>query len=730
MTDTTRSAVRYEHGDDGIVTLVLDDPGRSANTMNARYAAAFDEALTRLEAEREQLTGVILTSAKKTFFAGADLDGLGGGTPTAEDVYATSMAVKAQLRRLETIGLPVVACINGAALGGGLELALACHHRIAADVKGCVIGLPEVSLGLLPGAGGIVRTVRLLGLMKAYGEVLSTGKRFRPQAALEVGLVHELVDSVEALEPAARAWLATSPSGVQPWDVKGHQIPGGNHLDPALSPMLPVLPTMVRRQLKGAPMPAPIAILAAAVEGLQVDFETAQQIEGRYFVGLVLGKVSGNMTKAFFHDMQEVNGGRQRPDGVPATRVQRVGVLGAGMMGAGIAYSLAKAGVEVVLKDVSLESARKGRAYSEGLVAKAVSRGHSTQVAADALVARITATADAADLAGCDAVIEAVFEKVELKHAVLAEAEAQVAPDALLASNTSTLPITGLAEGVTRPADFIGLHFFSPVDKMPLVEIIRGEQTSDEALARAFDIVRLLGKTPIVVNDSRGFFTSRVIGAFMNEGLALLADGLHPASVEQASKQAGYPAPVLQLFDELSLRLTYNIGRETRDVLAAEGKPVPEPTPGDRVIETMVEKYDRGGRALGAGFYDYVDGKRQRLFPGLIEEFGGRPDAVPFAEAMERMLFAEAIEAMRCFDEGVITSDADANVGSILGIGFPAWTGGVVQYIESYDGGPAGFVAKADEYADRLGEKFRPPAYLRERAARSAHSDSDSHSAA
>ena len=712
MTDST-AAIRYERGEDGVVVLVLDDPGRSANTMNGRYAAALEDVLTRLEAERADLIGVIVTSAKKTFFAGADLDSMGAAR-TATEVFEGSALAKRQLRRLERLGVPVVACINGAALGGGLEIALACHRRIVADVRGCVVGLPEVSLGLLPGAGGVVRTVRMLGLLDAFTKVLSTGTRFTPRAALEVGLVDEVVESVDALVPAARAWLATGPSAVQPWDAAGYRVPGGTHASGALKSILPVLPASLRKQLKGAPMPAPAAILAAAVEGLQVDVDTAFDIEGRYFVELVIGQVSKNMTKAFFHDMQAVNGGSQRPKDVEPTRVERVGVLGAGMMGAGIAYVLAKSGVKVVLKDVNADAARKGKAYAEGLCAKAVARGRTTQDKADALLARITPTADAADLAGCDAVIEAVFESTELKHQVLSEAERHVLPDALLASNTSTLPITGLAEAVERAEDVIGLHFFSPVDKMPLVEIIRGERTSDRSLARAFDIVRLIGKTPIVVNDSRGFFTSRVIGTFINEGMALLNEGMHPASVEQASAQAGYPAPVLQLLDELSLTLSRKVREQTRAALQATGQE-PVPGPGDVVIDRMVGEFDRGGRAAGAGFYEYVDGRRTRLWPGLLEAFGGRPHAVPFEDAKERMLFAEALETVRCFDEGVLTSVADANVGSILGIGFPAWTGGVVQYVEQYDGGVGGFVARADELADTYGERFRPPASLRER---------------
>jgi 3-hydroxyacyl-CoA dehydrogenase/enoyl-CoA hydratase/3-hydroxybutyryl-CoA epimerase len=707
-------AVRYERGDDGVVVLVLDDPGRSANTMNARYAAAMEQVLERLDAERDGLTGIIVTSAKRTFFAGGDLDTMGSAR-SAEEVLESSRSVKGQLRRLETLGVPVVACLNGAALGGGLEIALACHHRIAADVRGCVVGLPEVTLGLLPGGGGVVRTVRMLGLVEAFTKVLTSGTRFPPRAALEVGLVDEVVDRVEDLLPAARAWLATSPPAVQDWDQPGYRVPGGTPTSGALAKVLPTLPALLRRQLRGAPVESPIAILAAAVEGLQVDVDTAFDIEGRYFVGLVRGQQSKSMTKAFFHDLQRVNGGGQRPEGVERTPVTRVGVLGAGMMGAGIAYAFAKAGVEVVLKDVTAEAAGKGLAHSQALCDRAVAKGRTTPDAATTLLARITPTADAADLAGCDVIVEAVPESTALKHAVLREAEQHALPDALLASNTSTLPITGLAEGVERPQDVIGLHFFSPVDRMPLVEIIRGARTSDRALARAFDVVRLLGKTPIVVNDSRGFFTSRVIGTFLDEGLTLLAEGMHPASLEQACLQAGYPAPVLQLLDELSLTLARTVREQTRQALVAAGQAA-EPTVAARVVETMVVDHQRGGRSAGAGFYDYEDGRRTRLWPGLLEAFGGTPHAVPFEDAQERMLFVEALETVRCIDEGVITSDADANVGSILGIGYPAWTGGVVQYVEQYADGVAGFVRRADELADAYGERFRPPASLRRRA--------------
>ena len=713
------SPVHYERADDGIVVLTLDDPEHSANTMSARYVEAMGDALDRLAAEVDQVTGVIVTSAKKTFFAGANLDELvKAGPDDAPALAANSRRVKAQLRRLETLGRPVVAALNGTALGGGFEIALACHHRVIADLPGVKVGFPEVTLGLLPGAGGVVRTVRMLGIADAVMKVLGQGPRLSPSQAKQLGLVDEVVGSVDELMPAARSWIAEHPQSTQPWDVKGYRIPGGTPSSPALAQMLPAFPANLRKQVKGAPMPAPLNILAAAVEGAQVDVDTAFDIETSYFVDLAVGQVAKNMTGAFFFDLQAVNGGASRPAGQPERRVSKVGVLGAGMMGAGIAYAFAKVGVDVVLRDVSLEAAQKGRSYSETIVTKAVAKGRSSKDKADALLARITPTADLADLDGCDLVVEAVFEDPALKKSVFAEVEQHAAPDALLASNTSTLPITDLAAGVSRQEDFVGLHFFSPVDKMPLVEIVRGDRTSDAALARAFDVVRQLGKTPIVVNDSRGFFTSRVIGTMISEGLALVGEGLHPASVEQATSQAGYPAPVLQLLDELTLTLPQKIRKEAQAALEAAGGTY-TPHPGDAVVDRMLE-LGRPGRSGGAGFYEYEGGKRTRLWPGLVDEFGGHPDAVPFVDAQERMLFAEALETVRCMDEGVITTAADANIGSIFGIGFPAWTGGVARYVEQYEGGVAGFVARAQELAERYGERFTPPESLvaRARAAR------------
>ncbi|WP_433291985.1 3-hydroxyacyl-CoA dehydrogenase NAD-binding domain-containing protein [Pseudonocardia sp. CA-142604] len=717
---TEPQAVRWERGEDGIVVVTLDDPGRSANTMNERYVAAMGACVDALVADKENITGVIITSAKKTFFAGGDLDSMSKATEAdAGAVMENSMTVKKQLRRLETLGRPVVAAMNGTALGGGLEIGLACHHRIGLDAPKVVYGLPEVTLGLLPGGGGVVRITRMLGIADGFMKVLAQGQRHKPAAAVEIGIIDELASGHEEMLDKARAWIAANPDAAQPWDKPGYKVPGGTPATPKLAAMLPAFPANLRKQLKGAPMPAPRNILAAAVESTQVDIDTAFRIEARYFVELVTGQVSKNMTKAFFYDLQAINGGKSRPEGYDKWQPRKVAVLGAGMMGAGIAYSCALSGWEVVLKDVSLEAAEKGKTYSEGLVAKGVKRGKTTLEKGEALLQRITPTGDYNDLAGCDIVIEAVFESVQLKQEVFREAAKYIEPDALLCSNTSTLPITELAAGVDRPGDFIGLHFFSPVDKMPLVEIIRGERTSDATLAKAFDVTIGLKKTPIVVNDSRGFFTSRVIGTFLNEGVAMLGEGIDPQTIEQASAQAGYPAPVLQLMDELTLTLPQKIRNESRAAFEAAGGTW-KGHPAEAVIDRLVGEFDRKGKSSGAGFYEYAEGKRVRLWPGLRTELGATNHDVDLHELAERMLFVEAIETQKCLDEGVLTSVPDANIGAIFGIGFPAWTGGVVQYVEGYPGGVAGFVARADEFARKYGERFQVPESLRKRTADAA----------
>ena len=710
MTD----AIRYEKGQDNIVVLTMDMPGQSANTMNAVYREAMGGIVERLEREKDDIAGVLVTSAKKTFFAGCDLNELIKVTKAdAKPFYEMILKIKGQLRRLETLGKPVVAAINGAALGGGWEIALACHHRIALDSSSVQIGLPEVTLGLLPGGGGVVRMVRLLGLEKAL-PYLAEGKKVRPAAALKAGLIEELASDKDDLLVKARAWIVANPSPKQPWDEAGYKIPGGTPASPNVAQMLAIAPSVLRDKTKGC-FPAPEKILCAVVEGAQVDFDTAQLIEARYFTELTTGQVAKNMIGTFWFQLNDINAGGSRPEGFAPFVTKKVGVLGAGMMGAGIAYVSAVAGIEVVLKDVSIDAAEKGKSYSAKLLEKKVSRGQMSVEKRDAILARITATDKEADFAGCDLVIEAVFEDRDLKATVTAAAERAAASDALIASNTSTLPITGLAAAVRNQDRFIGLHFFSPVDKMPLVEIIRGARTSDASLARGFDYVMQINKTPIVVEDSRGFFTSRVFGTFTNEGIAMLGEGISAAMIETEARKAGMPVGPLAISDEVSLSLMNHIRQQTIKDLAAEGKQIPE-HPAFAVIDLMLNEYKRPGKAAGGGFYEYPQAGKKQLWSDLKARFE-KPDAqISQEDVRDRILFIQAIETVRCLEEGVLKSVADANIGSIFGIGFAAWTGGALQFINQY--GIKDFVARAHYLAEQYGERFEPPALLRDKAAR------------
>ncbi|MGI9084642.1 MAG: 3-hydroxyacyl-CoA dehydrogenase NAD-binding domain-containing protein [Aeromicrobium sp.] len=731
MTTSTTEAVRYEKAD-GIVNLVIDDPSQSTNTMNQAYRDSMERAVSQLvdeiAADSDAIKGVIVSSGKKVFFAGGDLKLMVQATPDdAEDIFENVEAIKATLRKLETCGKPVVAAINGAALGGGLEIPLACHHRIAV-VGGYEIGVPEVTLGLLPGAGGITRTVRMFGLQDALMNVLLQGPRMKPAAAKEVGLVDEIVDTQEELLPAAKAWIESvqgdEDAAKQPWDREGYRMPGGTPSSPKLAQFLPAFPSNLRKQTKGAAYKAPRSIMSAAVEGAQVDFETATRIESRYLVDLIMGQQFKNMTQAFFFDLGSINAGGSRPDGIEPRKFTKVAVLGAGMMGAGIAYVSAKAGMEVVLKDVDLAAAEKGKAYSEKLLAKQLEKGRTTQEKVDEFLARITPTADYADLEGCDLVVEAVFESVDLKHSVFGELEPIVKPDALLGSNTSTLPITGLAEGVKRPEDFIGIHFFSPVDKMPLVEIIAGEKTNDATIAGALDYVQQIKKTPIVVNDSRGFFTSRVIGHFINEGLAMLGEGVNPSSLERAATQAGFPVGTLQISDELNLELMKKIRIASQKAVEEEGGTW-EPSPAEAVVEKMIE-LGRSSKLVGKGFFDYDEsGKRTGLWSGLAETFPVADEQPDFQDVKDRLVFVMSLDTVRCLEEGVLRTVPDANIGSIFGIGFPPMHGGALQYINGYEaagserGGRIGveaFTERAQELAQQYGAHFEPPALLLDKA--------------
>lgn len=707
------SAFKYEKDADGIVTLTMDMPG-PVNAMNQLYRDTMAESVSRLEQE-SGLTGVVIASAKNTFFAGGDLNELMDFKPGDEAAFQAKIEqTKNDLRRLERLPVPVVAAINGAALGGGFEIALACNHRILLNTPSAVVGLPEVSLGLLPGAGGIVRLVHTLGLEKAL-PLLLEGKRLKPADALGFGLVDELVEQPDALLPAAKAWIKAQSqdeaSGVQPWDRKGHKIPGGTAQQPHIAQMLAGAMATTAKNTRGL-LPAPERILAVAAETTLLDFDAALLVETRGLTYLAASVQAKNIINTMFFQMNEVNGGSSRPKGFDKIKVGKLGILGAGMMGNGIAHVAAKAGIEVVLLDVSLEAAEKGKSGIEKQLDKLVSQSRLSERKKSEILGLIKPTSDYADLQGSDFIVEAVFESVDLKGKVTQLAEAQLPEHAVFGTNTSTLPITLLANASKRPDNFIGIHFFSPVEKMPLVEIICGERTSDATLAKAFDFARQIGKTAIVVNDSLGFFTSRTFGSYFDEGCKLLLEGVDPLLIDNLGKQIGMPVGPLTVLDEVSLELMRKVN-ETQKEMGVFAT-VFDNSHSDEVGNILIKEHNRPGRHYGGGFYDYPEGGEKTIWPGLYELFYKADVSLPIDDIKERMLFRQVIEAVKCLQEGVLRSVADGNVGSILGIGAPMWTGGFLQFINGY--GLERFIARAEELAQVYGDRFAPPELLLSKA--------------
>ena len=707
------SVFNYEKDEDGIVTVTMDMTG-PVNAMNGEYRTAMAETIEKLEQE-EGLTGVVLASAKKVFFAGGDLNELLQVEKGDEaDFMDMLRGTKSVLRRLEKLPVPVAAAINGAALGGGFEICLCCNYRVAWDNRAVQLGLPEVGLGLLPG-GGVVRMVNLLGLEKAMPYLLE-GRKVTPAKALTEGMIHASVASIEELVPQAKAWIldnkGNEEASVQPWDHKGHRIPGGSATSPQLAQLIMGAPAMLRQKTRGL-LPAPEKILDCAIEAARLDLDTALEVESRGLTALVVTPQAKNMITTFFFGMNKVNGGASRPQGIEKTTTQKVGVLGAGMMGQGIAYVSAMAGIEVVLKDISAESAQQGKAYSEKLLAKTVSRGRMTEEKKEQVLSLIKPTADDADLQGCDLIIEAVFENIDLKNKITASTEHYLADNGVWGSNTSTLPITQLAEASAKPENFIGIHFFSPVDKMPLVEIIMGEKTSDETLARAFDYTRQIRKTPIVVNDSLGFFTSRTFGTYLDEGVRLLREGAHPVQIDSLGKAIGMPVGPLAVHDEVSLELTRKVA-ETQVAMGVAGKWGEQDAMAE-VVGTMINEYQRGGRAHGGGFYEYAQDGSKAIWPGLFELYYREDVAVPEQDIKDRLLFRQVIEALKCLETNVLRSVDDGNIGSIMGIGAPVWTGGLIQFVNTY--GAANFVNRCNELAQTYGERFQAPTIAVEHAA-------------
>ena len=708
--------IRLEKDANGIVELIFDQPGEKVNKMGDEYVEAMTKAVAELEAMKADIKGVYLRSGKPTFFGGGDLTKL-VEMPTqlegqaATDMFNGILAAKAPLRKLETLGVPVAVGMNGAALGGGYEIALAAHYRVA--VEGAKMGLPEAQLGLMPGAGGVVRMVRLHGLQNAVTYV-SQGKQFSGQKAVDSGFCHAIAKDEAEMHKLAKEWILANPDAKQPWDKPGFKIPGGapndKQIDQGLEGLLYFGPVSVMNSTNGN-FPAPKAIFACISDVARVDFDTAEKIEARYFMSLMLSQVAKNMIRTFFFQMNALNGGASRPQGVERSGVKKLGILGAGQMGAGIALLAAKKGIQVVLKDVSVENAEKGVAYAQKALEKD-KRQDQSQV--PGILALIKPTASAADLEGCDFVIEAVFEDRGVKAAVTKEAEAAMLASGVFASNTSSLPISELAQASSRPANFIGMHFFSPAEKMPLVEIICGKETSKEALAKTFDLAQQLGKTPIVVNDGPGFFTTRVIGTTVTQGAMMVTEGVNPVLVESAAKFNGSPVGPLAAIDEISQATAYKNGQQMKADVLARGEQWVE-TPAATLVERMVNEFDRKGKAYGAGYYEYPEGGKKHIWPGLKQHFApnGFKD-IPFQDIKDRLTFCQAIEAVRAMQEGVITSVGDGNIGSIMGIGFPAHTGGVFQFINAY--GLQAFVARAKALAQKYGAAFEPPALLLEKA--------------
>ena len=705
---------RFEADADGVALATWDMPGRS---MNVITEAVMDELAQIVEAvtSDNSIKGCVIASGKDNFSGGADLTMLQGLGRAYEELKATdgeetamvrffeeSRRLSLLFRRLETCGKPFAAAISGICLGGAFELALACHHRVVSDDSKTRVGLPEIKVGLFPGGGGTQRVARLMQTGDAL-QMLFKGEQIRPQMAKGMGLVHAVAPKDEIVAQA-KAWILGGGSAVAPWDVPKFKAPSGKVYSPAGMMIWPPANAIYRRETHDN-YPAAKAILASVYEGLQLPMDLALKVESRYFAMILRTSEAQAMIRTLFISMGELNKGARRPKDVPPTALKRVGVVGAGFMGAGVAYVSANAGLDVVLIDQSIEAAEKGKAYAHKLVTDQINKGRAKTADREALLARITTSADYADLRDCELVIEAVFEDPKVKAEVIRQVEAAIGPDAIFASNTSTLPISGLAEASARPEQFVGIHFFSPVEKMMLVEIIRGRATGDRAVATALDYVRAVKKTPIVVNDSRGFFANRCVTAYLLEGHKMLLEGVPPAMIESAGRQAGMPVGPLSLNDEVALDLGLKIARATEAQLGPDAV-----DPGQKqLLVELVENQGRLGRKNRKGFYDYPEGAPKRLWPGLkaLQPTHLNPDAVDFAELKHRLLVVQALEAARTVGEGVVVDPREADVGSILGFGFAPFTGGALSYIDFM--GARAFVALAQSLEARHGARFSVP---------------------
>ncbi|MEM6633763.1 MAG: 3-hydroxyacyl-CoA dehydrogenase NAD-binding domain-containing protein [Bacteroidota bacterium] len=688
---------------DGIAILNINQVNEPANLFSGDFIQALIPVAKEL-IENDAVKGVILTSTRRMFMAGGDLRMLGKPITDPKEFFEGIMDAHRGFREIENGGKPFVAAINGTALGGGMELCLACHHRIALNNVKIKLGFPESKVGLLPGGGGTAKAPYLLGIQTALMYLLQ-GKEVRPPQALKDGLIDQVADTPEELIDKAKAWILENPRPLQPWDNKKHRIPGGAVWTPSGVQTLMGAVGNVSKLTHGN-YPAQSYILSVVHDGLQVPIDRALEIEARYFTKVCQTKEAKNMIRTGFMGIQAAKKGKARPKDQPPYKVKKLGILGAGMMGAGIAYVSAKAGMEVVLKDISALNAEKGKSYSRKLLDKAIAKNRSTPEKAEALLAKIHPTDDPKAVEGCDLVIEAVFEDPKLKDRVTKETEAVLGADKIYASNTSTIPITLLSQSSTRPENFIGIHFFSPVERMPLVEIIVGEKTEDKAIAAAVDYTTAIGKIPIVVNDSRGFFTSRCFGTYVNEGMFLLDEGVPAAMIENIAKKKGMPVGPLAVHDEVTLTLSLHV---------IESNPNREDSPetmrGYGIVKSLIEK-GRTSKKDGAGFYDYPTGGKKKLWKGLKDMFNSRVDALDEETIAKRIMHRQALESYRCLEEGVLRSTTDGDLGSVLGWGFPIYTGGSLSYIDFV--GIQQFVADCDDFRNRFGgDRWAVPDSLR-----------------
>ena len=701
--------IKINIGSDGIAILEIDVKDRPMNVITSDFAKELAERVEQVTND-EKIIGAIITSSKNDFMAGADLKSM---LPSLMKLSNASEMVDAVVqsngvsRNIETCGKPFVAAINGTALGGGLEICLACHHRIAIDRPDAVLGLPEVLVGLLPGGGGTQRLPRMIGVQNAL-ELMTQGKHIKPAVAKSMGIVDEL-SSKEDLISKAKQWIIDVGDPVKPWDKKGFKVPGG--FDPNTTSTIQIFSIVNAMVAKNTNhnYPAPISIVSSVYEGCQVPIDTGLRIESKYFVKLLRDPVAGNMIRSLFINKQSADKLRARPKDVEKSKVTNLGMLGAGMMGSGIALVSAQAGINVVLLDSTIESATKGKEYTEKYLEKSIALKKMTAEKAKVIIDRIHVTTDFNDLEDCDLIIEAVFENREIKADVTQKTEKVIADSVIFASNTSTLPITGLAKASSRPKSFIGMHFFSPVERMPLVEIIMGEESSDEALAKSLDYIQQIRKTPMVINDSRGFFTSRVFSQACNEANEMLREGVLPALIENGARQAGYPVGPLAVQDETSIELGHKIHVQTIEDIGDEYKP-------QSAVDVAEKMYELGrlGKKYRKGFYEYPEDGPKKIWSGLAEAFPVSQTQPDLQLIKDRLMTIQSLDAYRCLEENVLTSPDDGDIGSIFGWGFPPWSGGVFSYIDTV--GIKAFVERCDDFHKRFGERFKVPDSLRERA--------------